>query len=119
MIVWLHLTAALVAFALGTSNLVLAKGTLRHRAVGWTWIAIMLAMVLSSFAIRDLNNGTFSWIHGLSVVTLLSLFLAIISIRKGRIHTHAGFMIGTMAGVVIAGVLTLAPGRFISRLLGY
>ena len=46
--IWLHLGAALLALGLGTANLVLAKGTRRHRMVGAMWIAAMLFVALSS-----------------------------------------------------------------------
>ena len=119
MIIWLHLTAALLALALGAANLSLPKGTRRHRIVGWTWIAVMLAVTLSSFGIQEINPGGFSWIHGLTLWTLLSMAIAIVAIRRHHTKLHAGFMIGTMTGAVIAGVFALAPGRFIGNLLGY
>ncbi len=119
MAIWLHLTAAAAALALGAVNLAAAKGTPRHRAVGWIWIAAMLFVTLPSFGIRELNDGKLSWIHGLAAWTLFSMFAAIFAIRRGRVATHAGFMIGTIAGVVIAGGFALSPGRFIATLAGY
>lgn len=118
MAVELHLVTALLALGLGTANLVLAEGTRRHRVVGAIWVAAMLCVTLSSFWIRELDQGALSWIHGLAVRTLVSLFAAVWAIRTGRIRLHAGFMIGTMAGVLVAGAFALAPGRFIGRLLG-
>ena len=79
----------------------------------------MLCVTVSSFWIREMNSGAFSWIHGLTVWTLLSMAVAIVAVRTGRIRLHAGFMIGTMAGAVVAGAFALAPGRFIGRVLGY
>ena len=119
MVIWLHLVAALLALGLGTANLVLAKGTRRHRMVGAMWIAAMLFVTLSSWWIRELNDGALSWIHGLTVWTLICMVVAIYAIRTGRIRLHAGFMIGTMAGVLVTGLVALTPGRFISRVLGY
>ena len=117
--IWLHLATALLALGLGAANLALAKGTLRHRIVGWAWTGVMLCVTLSSFAIRELNSGAFSWIHALTVWTLISMFVAIYAIRTGRPKMHSRFMTGTMAGAIVAGGLALAPGRFIGRLLGY
>ena len=119
MVIWLHLVTALAALGLGTANLTLAKGTPRHRIVGWTWIAAMLCVTLSSFGIRELNPGAFSWIHGLTAWTLASMLVAIAAVRRGRVRLHAGFMVGTMVGAFVAGGFALAPGRFIERLLGY
>ena len=119
MTIWVHLVAALLALGLGIANLALTKGTPRHRVMGWLWIAAMLFVTLSSFGIRELNDGEFSWIHGLTVWTLFSLFAALYSIRRSWIRVHAGFMIGTMMGAIIAGAFALVPGRFISTVLGY
>ncbi len=119
MIIWVHLITALLALGLGIANLGLTKGTFRHRVTGWLWIVAMLFVTLSSFGIRELNDGKFSWIHGLSAWTLFSLFAAVYSIRRSWIQVHAGFMVGTMVGVLVAGAFTLVPGRFISTVLGY
>lgn len=119
MIIWVHLITALLALGLGTANLAFTKGTPRHRTIGWFWITAMLFVTLSSFRIRELNDGEFSWIHGLTVWTLFCMFAAIYSIRRSWIRVHAGFMIGTMMGTIIAGAFALAPGRFISTILGY
>ena len=117
-LIWLHLVTAVLALCLGSLNLALAKGTPRHRAIGWIWIFAMLSVTLSSFGIRELNAGALSWIHGLTVVSLVSMGLAIGFVRRGQIRSHAGCMIGSMAGIVLAGAFAVAPGRFVSRLLG-
>lgn len=119
MLIWLHLVAALLAVGLGTANLVLAKGTRRHRVVGAVWIAAMLCVTLSSFWIRELNAGALSWIHGLTVWTLFSMSIAVWAIRTGRVGLQARFMVGTMVGRVVAGGFAFAPGRLIGRVLGY
>ena len=117
--IWLHLMTVFLALGLGTANLALVKGTPRHKVVGWVWIVAMLCVTLSSFAIRELNAGEFSWIHGLTLWTLFCMFVAIFSIRRGGVRVHAGFMIGTMTGAVVAGAFALSPGRFIGNLFGY
>ncbi len=119
MVIGPYLVTALLALGLGTANLVLAKGTRRHRVVGAVWIGAMLCVTVSSFWIREINSGTLSWIHGLTVGTLFSMFIAVWGIRTGRVRLHAGFMVGTMVGAFVAGGFALAPGRFIGRLLGY
>ena len=119
MVIWLHLITAVLAAVLGVANLALAKGTLWHRVFGWTWMTVMLIVTLSSFGIRELRDGAFSWLHGLTLWTLFCMLVAIVSIRTGRVRTHAGFMIGTMSGLLIAGAFAFQPGRFIGHLLGY
>ncbi len=114
-----HLTTALAAAAMGLWNLLATKGTRRHKLVGRYWIAAMLAVTLPSFWIRELDQGDFSWIHGLTVFTLASLALALWGIRTGHVRLHAHAMIGTMAGLLIAGGFALMPGRMISLKIGY
>ncbi len=41
----LHAFAAMAAFALGIVQLSAPKGTIPHRAIGWTWVALMLGVV--------------------------------------------------------------------------
>ena len=70
----------------------LSRGRRAIRVVGWIWMGAMLCVTLSSFAIRELNDGEFSWIHGLTLWTLFSMFVAVFSIHRGlgegscRIH---------------------------------
>lgn len=113
-----HLAAALLAFVLGIVNLIGAKGTRRHRAIGWIWIAAMLGVTLPSFGLSELNPGGFSWIHGLTILTLVSLAGSLWATRTGRIRSHKKIMIGLMASLTIAGGFTLMPGRFLGTLLG-
>ncbi len=117
--IWLPLISVLLAIGLGLANLLLAKGTPRHKAFGWIWIAAMLFVALPSFAIREANDDELSWLHSLTIWTLFCMLAAIVSIRRGKVRTHAGFMVGTMTGALIAGAFALAPGRFIANLLGY
>jgi len=57
-----------------------------------------------------------SWIHLLSVWTLISPALAVWFIRRGNVRTHKGFMVGTFLGLAGAGLGALVPGRALSRL---
>lgn len=119
MVIWVHFVAALSVIVLGCMNLTLAKGTPRHKAMGWVWVIAMLFVTIPSYWIREANPGELSWIHILSVVAFVSMAWALIAIRRGKFRSHASAMIGSMAGAVIAGAFALAPGRFISNLLGY
>ena len=94
-----------------------AKGTRSHKLLGRIWVALMVAVALSSFWIFEIRRGAGpSLIHLLSVWTLLSLALAVYYIRRGNVRAHRGFMIGTFIGLVTAGALALAPGRALYRL---
>ena len=117
--IWAHFVLAVLAIALGLVNLASAKGTPRHRAIGWCWLRVMSFVTVSSFWIRELNEGAFRWIHLLSVWTIFCMAAAVVAIRRGRVRTHAAFMTGTMIGAFVAGAFAMLPGRFISTLLGY
>ena len=119
MFIWVHFIAAVLAIMLSLINLVSEKETPQHRMVGWFWLIIMIFVTIPSFWIREINEGDFSWIHLLTIWTIISMGIAIISIKKGNVRTHAGFMVGTMVGAVIAGGFAMMPGRFISLMIGY
>lgn len=105
----LHLSAAVASLLLGLGVLLLRKGTPTHKALGRAWVGVMLVTAFSSFWIT--RNGEWSWIHALSVWTLLSMGLAVYFIRRGQVRAHRGFMIGTYLGLAGAGAGALAPGR--------
>ena len=119
MFIWIHFIAAVLAVILGLINLISKKGTLQHRILGWSWLLLMTSVTVPSFWIRELNDGNFSWIHLLTVWTLISMGIALISIKNGNVRIHASFMIGTMVGAIIAGGFAMMPGRFISSMIGY
>jgi uncharacterized membrane protein len=115
----LHAYAALAAFALGIVQLAGLKGTARHRAMGYTWVALMLAVALTSFWIHELRLwGAWSPIHLLSIFTLAMLPLGVLHARRHNVPRHRATMIGLFAGaLLIAGFFTLAPGRIMSKVL--
>tara|TARA_A100001037_G_scaffold78569_1_gene70502 strand:- start:735 stop:1097 length:363 start_codon:yes stop_codon:yes gene_type:complete len=117
--IWVHFLAAVLAIILGLINLVSEKGTPQHRMVGWFWLITMIFVTVPSFWIREINDGDLSWIHLLTIWTIISMGIAILSIKRGYVRTHAGFMAGTMLGAVIAGGFAMMPGRFISLIIGY
>ncbi|NBW08982.1 MAG: DUF2306 domain-containing protein [Caulobacteraceae bacterium] len=108
----LHIAAALTALALGTIQLIGVKGTAAHRVIGWSWVAAMATVAISSFFIRTINPGSFSLIHLLSGWTLIALPMGIWHVRSGRIRAH-GRTMGALfvGGLIIAGAFTFLPGR--------
>jgi uncharacterized membrane protein len=114
----LHLTSAVAALIIGGVVLARRKGTVSHKALGRLWVALMAVVAISSFWIFGLRHGAGpSWIHALSVWTLVSLACAIYFIRRGNVRAHKGFMIGTFLGLAGAGLGALAPGRALYRFL--
>ena len=116
LVVYAHMSAALVALVVGTIQLARPKGTYSHKRIGWLWIALMLTVAASSLWIASFLH--FTWIHLFTALTLVTLPLAIWKIRHGNVRGHAGAMKGLyIGGLVIAGIFTLVPGRLIGNLL--
>ncbi len=115
-IILVHMYAAFAALLLGIAVLARRKGTPVHKLTGRLWVLLMLIVSISSFWIK--GDGSFSWIHGLSVFTLFSLAGAIWFIKRGNIRAHERIMKGTFFGaLVIAGLFTLLPQRLLGRVV--
>lgn len=113
----LHAIGATTALALG-AYLILRrrKGDLLHRRVGRAWMADMYWVSFSSFGIKRLTPGHFSWIHGLSAWTILSLTIAIWAARTHRLALHRAWVVGTYLGLVGAGLAAVAfPVRLVPQ----
>jgi uncharacterized membrane protein len=111
----IHAFAATAALALGMVQLAAPKGTLPHRTIGWTWVALMATVAISSFFIHQMRLwGPWSPIHLLSILVLGALPLAVLAAHRHLVDRHRRTMIGMFAGgLVLAGLFTLAPGRII------
>lgn len=111
-----HTFAALAAVALGAAMFLARKGTVLHRIAGRSWVALMLGVAVSSFWIK--GDGSYSWIHGLSVAVIVLLGVALYYAISGRIERHRKLMTGIYAGALgIAGLFTLIPYRLLGRLV--
>ena len=114
--IWIHLSAALAALALGAAVFLGRKGTLLHRVSGRTWAGLMLVAAISSFWIK--GNGSYSWIHLLSIATVLILAGVVYAAIAGRIQRHRQGVIGLYAGsLIVAGLFALMPHRLLGRML--
>ena len=109
----LHAFAAMTAFALGIVQLSAPKGTIPHRALGWIWVVLMLAVSVSAFWIHQIRLwGPWSPIHLLAIFTLIMVPIAVLHARRHRVLQHRITMISIFFGaLVIAGAFTLFPGR--------
>lgn len=117
-IVGVHLAAAVAAVLLGAGILFMRRGTSRHRWFGRLWVTAMAATAATSFGIRELDAGHLSWLHALSAYVLVSLVLAVVAIRQGRVSAHRRQMLGLYTGLVIAGAAAvLLPGRMLNSAL--
>lgn len=115
----IHAYAALSAFVLGVVQLARVKGTAQHRVLGYTWVALMVIVAISSFWIHDMRVwGPWSPIHLLSIFTLLMLPLGVSYARRHNVVGHKSTMASIFAGaLIIAGIFTLAPGRIMHRVV--
>ena len=114
----LHAILATLALGVGVAVMLRRKGTASHKLLGRLWVAAMVGVAVSSFWIFEIRRGAGpSFIHLLSLWTLVSLALAMWFIRRGNVRAHKGFMVGTFLGLIGAGIGALAPGRALSRLL--
>jgi uncharacterized membrane protein len=111
----IHLAAAALALILGGLLLLMQRGTPQHRFAGRVWVALMALTALSSFFIR--TSGGYSWIHLLSIVMLVTLTMAVITIRQRKVARHQRLMLSAYSSLVIAGLFTLLPGRRLGYLL--
>jgi uncharacterized membrane protein len=113
-----HLASVMLALPLGISQLVLPKGTLRHRTVGYIWLALMTFTSLVSFAIHTINPGGLSPIHIFSVLTLVSVPTIVIQARRGQVAKHRRAVLGVIiGGLAIAGLFTFLPQRALGILV--
>jgi uncharacterized membrane protein len=92
----------------------LTKGARWHRALGAIYLALMTVTAIAAFFIRSINLGGFSFIHLFIPLTLFGMFGALWNVRRGNIRGHRNAMLGLyVGGLLIAGSLTLLPGRLL------
>ena len=118
-IIVFHALVALSAFLIGLVQFAGPKGTTMHRVVGWSWVLLLMSVAASSFWIQGLRQiGPFSWIHSLSIYVLVSIPFAVLHARRHNVQAHKKAMIGIFLGaLVIAGLLTLYPGRIMHEVV--
>ena len=108
----IHMLAATGAFFLGAYVLVRRKGTKAHKMAGRIFGLLMFATATTAVFIREINNGSLSWIHIFVPITFIGLYQVVSSIRKGNVKTHKRHVL-TMyfAALLIPGAFAFMPGR--------
>ncbi|MEZ5994304.1 MAG: DUF2306 domain-containing protein [Hyphomonadaceae bacterium] len=115
--VQIHIIAALAALVIGCVILALPKGRGPHRVLGWAWVAAMGITAVSSLFITGLSGNSYSLIHLLTGWTIIALPMGIVAIRNRRLEWHKRAMTGMfVGGLLVAGLLTFLPGRFMFQL---
>lgn len=103
----IHLIAASLSLAAGAAVLLLPKGTLLHRRIGYVYTVAMVVMLVTSFMIYHLY-GSFAVFHWLAVVSTLTLLGGMVPMLlrkpKNYIGYHIAFMYWSVIGVFMAFV---------------
>ena len=108
-----HAACAGSAVLLGACVLWRRKGDSTHRWLGRAWVLLMATTALLSFGI---HRQSYSWIHGLSVFTLIMLALGVVAARQGRVRLHRRIMSGTyLWALMVTGLFTLLPNRLLGH----
>lgn len=112
----IHALAASFALLFGAFQLFRKKGGKAHKIIGRIWVLAMYTVIFTSFGITTLNGG-FSWLHGLSLLTLVTVSVGLYAVFKGNIASHRAFMQGSYFGLLGAfiGVITV-PSRRIPQM---
>jgi uncharacterized membrane protein len=111
-----HVIAALFVLAVGPLQILRRRRDRIHRTMGYLWVAAMYYVCFSSFWI--VSAGHFSWLHGLSAFTIVTVTLGLISAVRRNIRSHMGNMIGSYVGIAVAFFFAVGvPGRAIPELL--
>lgn len=111
-----HVVGALFVLAIGPLQILRRQRDRIHRTMGYFWVAAMYYVCFSSFWI--VSDGHFSWLHGLSAFTIVTVTLGLVSAVRGNIASHRGNMIGSYVGIAVAFIFAVTvPGRAIPDLL--
>ena len=114
--IWIHLSAAVAALVLGATIFLARKGTLLHKVSGRIWAGLMLVTAVSTVWIK--GDGSYSWIHLLSIATVLILAGVVYAAIAGRVQRHRQGVIGLYAGsLIVAGLFALMPQRLLGKML--
>lgn len=107
-----HLAFAISALFLGGVMMASRKGARFHRTAGWIWVTMMMTVAISSLFVTGLNGAHWSWIHALSLFTIVSLPAGVWAARTHQVKPHRRTMMGVFyGGLIIAGLFTFIPGR--------
>jgi uncharacterized membrane protein len=128
-----HAFLAMSAIALGAVQLSAPKGTIPHRAFGWTWITLVASMLIIAFFNHDISlwdpfgpgiccrdpdtcgNGhsaSCASIHLISAYFLLALPYGALHARRHDVISHRNAMRWLFLGILLVGtLLTFVPHR--------
>lgn len=108
----IHIVVAMGALCLGALMFIRKKGTPSHKMIGRIFAILMFTTAASAIFIRQINDGSFSFIHIFVPVTFFALAETFWYIRKGNLKGHMRAVKGLFFGaLLIPGALSFLPGR--------
>ena len=111
-VIKIHLLAALAALALGGVLMTVRKGRTFHRVAGWVWVSLVLVTAGATIFIRELNHGSWSWLHLFTGWVLLITPLAVFWAKRHDVRRHRRTMMGLFyGGFAINLAFAFIPGR--------
>ncbi len=115
---YVHLVTVVPCFFIGAWLFLRRKGTTVHKRLGRAYAVLILVTAIVTLpmpaAVGPQFLGHFGFIHLFSVLVLVSVPVAIYSIRHGNVVAHRRHMVGVyVGGVLIAGTFALMPGRLL------
>jgi uncharacterized membrane protein len=118
LLAYLHLATIFPAFLIATYLLINRKGSPLHKALGKTYMLLMLfTAMVTLFMPAKVGTaffGHFGFIHVFSFSVFFTVPLAFYAARSGNMKLHIGNMIGLYAGgILIAGAFAFSPGRLL------
>lgn len=115
---WGHLVTILIALALTPVMLLRKRGDRLHRQLGYIWVAAMFGTALITFDLRLTNRGSLSFIHILSIWTMIQVPLIVWRARQHDVPGHRSSVRGMVTGaLVIAGFFTFPFDRLMGHWL--
>lgn len=113
-VVWFHLATIAVAMVLTPVMLLRRRGDRLHRRLGWVWAAAMFLTAIDTLFIRGINRGGFSFIHLLSIWTIIQVPVIVMAARRHDAARHKSAVRGMVVGaLLVAGFFTLPFGRLL------
>ncbi|MBO9670378.1 MAG: hypothetical protein J7485_07670 [Sphingobium sp.] len=118
LLIWAHLATIVVALVLTPVMLLRRRGDRQHRVLGWIWAIALFGTAFISLFVKVINPGHFSYIHLLSILTIVQVPLIVLYARRHDHKRHRRSVRGMVIGaLLIAGFFTLPYGRLIGHWL--
>ncbi len=113
----LHLATVIPAIPLGMFVLLRRKGDRLHKLLGKIWMGLMFTTAVTALFIHAINRTDnffgLSPIHLFSFLVIYSVPASILHARRGNIAAHKRSVTGMfIGGLVVAGIFSFLPGRF-------